>query len=463
MIATFTLHATGQKVSAELKEIERKYLIHFRRPDNYEGEFGFDWMRDNYKEICNDYEALKKEYYDAEKKEKVEIEGQEYFVPWLSMFPNQKGVKLKLEVEKIDNYQVRDDDYIELPAKAGVRFNPDTFKVSEINENTLVEVICKTPLQNDITIGVKNNKGDIVGKLNVFKNDVTYKLPITIVNVSGNNLNSNEVSAFEIQKIFSTQSFQQALIETNIKINKLDVNQEDLLSKEALSILVKEDNTEIVVANEKTLDILTEINTHYHHNSNIGVNLFILEVDRVHFRKYKSNEANYQDFDVYEEMEVNRNGNIIKKYKYICRYSEMQIDNSNGRYFVIGGGQVGESRVIPTAQNSCIVYKDYDKKESMVHEIGHLLGLSEIFKSLLSERTYNRYKQKQTLTSKEEEYVKDYEIMSKYHSFLFEMGHTDNYMDYYTPILYSKSPYKNSFYRWQWIIMQYEITNYIKK
>ena len=167
-----------------MKEIERKYLIHFRRPDNYEGEFGFDWMRDNYKEICNDYEALKKEYYDAEKKEKVEIEGQEYFVPWLSMFPNQKGVKLNLEVEKIDDYQVRDDDYIELPAKAGVSFNPDTFKVSEINQNTMVEVICETPLISDTTIEVlnKNNKR-VVGKLNVFANNEILSLDIKFVKV----------------------------------------------------------------------------------------------------------------------------------------------------------------------------------------------------------------------------------------------------------------------------------------
>lgn len=129
---------------------------------------------------------------------------------------------------------------------------------------------------------------------------------------------------------------------------------------------------------------------------------------------------------------------------------------------MIGGGQVGESRVIPTTQNSCVVYKGYDKKMSMVHEIGHLLGLSEIFLSLLNEKLYNRYKQKQILSLKEKEYVKDYEEMSKYNSFLFSEGYTDNFMDYYKPLSYSKSPIKTSFYRWQWIIMQYEITNYIK-
>ena len=25
-----------------------KFLVHFRRPDDYRGEFGFDWIRDEY-------------------------------------------------------------------------------------------------------------------------------------------------------------------------------------------------------------------------------------------------------------------------------------------------------------------------------------------------------------------------------------------------------------------------------
>ena len=71
-----TLKETGQQSIARLwvyNPNEPDFLIHFRRPETYDGEFGFDWMRDNYKEICSDYEKLKKEYYDAEKNEKVEL------------------------------------------------------------------------------------------------------------------------------------------------------------------------------------------------------------------------------------------------------------------------------------------------------------------------------------------------------------------------------------------------------
>lgn len=100
-----TLKETGQQSVAKLwvysppkSETEEalNFLIHFRRPDNYDGEFGFDWMRDDYNTVCNNYKELKKEYYDCEKNEKVELpKGKEYFVPWLSMFAKQKDTEPK--------------------------------------------------------------------------------------------------------------------------------------------------------------------------------------------------------------------------------------------------------------------------------------------------------------------------------------------------------------------------------
>ena len=190
-----TLKETGQQTIARLwvhnpnEEKEPDYLIHFRRPETYDGEFGFDWMRDNYKEICSDYEKLKKEYYDAEKNEKVELGHKEYFVPWLSIFPKQEDdklkqeVKLRIEVEVLNNYQIQDDDYIKIPSKAGIIFNPDKIKVSDINNDTTIEVICKEPLEKNICITVLDKNNIEVGKLNVIKNDITYKLNIRFIKV----------------------------------------------------------------------------------------------------------------------------------------------------------------------------------------------------------------------------------------------------------------------------------------
>ncbi len=70
--------------SAENEEETRddfKFIATLRRKENYKGEFGFDWMRGNYKDICENYEELKKEY------EQITIHNKEYFVPWLSIVP----------------------------------------------------------------------------------------------------------------------------------------------------------------------------------------------------------------------------------------------------------------------------------------------------------------------------------------------------------------------------------------
>ena len=101
-----TLKETGQQSIAQTMGftilMKPDFLIHFRRPEDYYGEFGFDWMRDDYSTICNNYEELKKEYYDCEKNEKVELlKDKEYFVPWFSMLPKQKDVKLALKLENI--------------------------------------------------------------------------------------------------------------------------------------------------------------------------------------------------------------------------------------------------------------------------------------------------------------------------------------------------------------------------
>ena len=130
-----TLKETGQQSIARLwvykpepeEKKEPNYLIHFRRPDNYKGEFGFDWMRDEYKNICYNYNELKQEYTPCQ------IQGQEYFVPWLSMFPNQENVKIALNLENIKGELSR-KDIIKIPPIVGVSFEPSIIKLKDIQK-----------------------------------------------------------------------------------------------------------------------------------------------------------------------------------------------------------------------------------------------------------------------------------------------------------------------------------------
>lgn len=472
-----TLKETGQQSIARLwvhtppeskKKEEPDYLIHFRRPEDYYGEFGFDWMRDDYSTICNNYEELKKEYYDCEKNEKVELlKDKEYFVPWFSMLPKQKDVKLALKLENIKRKLSR-KDIIKIPTTESISFEPNEIKLKNIQKKEkegkefLVTVTCSKPLTKDICIPVLNKDNKEVGKLNVAKNDVEYHLPVTIINIEGNGIESRPISASEMEKIFNEKSFQQAFIKTSVKTDTLNKSIEELLSIGAISFLDESDNedfkkaynrTERIVANENTLEILEKI----YAKPNKGVNLFILNIERIQFIKYIPNNSKFSSYDIYEELEVNRS----KIYKYICKYSNFKLESSDtGRYFMLSGGQKGQSNVIPTKKNYCIVFEGYDKRMTTIHEIGHLLGLSEIYELRISEKRYNFLKQKQNPTEEDKDYIKDYEVMSKYQYFTFKHGSTDNFVDDYIPFNRVEIS-KKSFYRWQWGVMQYEINNYI--
>ncbi|NRS89928.1 hypothetical protein HNQ02_002862, partial [Flavobacterium sp. 7E] len=155
------------------REVEETadFVVNFRRLPDYNGEFGFDWMRDNYKEICADYEKLKCEYTPEV------INDAEYFVPWISMFPNQQNVKLKLEIDlKTDT--LKDDDIIKLPSKNGISFEPNQIKALEIDGKE-IKVNCSTPLTNDVFIDLLDQDNKIIGKLNlaqIKKLGINFKL-----------------------------------------------------------------------------------------------------------------------------------------------------------------------------------------------------------------------------------------------------------------------------------------------
>lgn len=203
------------------------FSVQFERRDDYKGEFGFDWMRDNYKDICNNYEELKKEYATPT------ISGVEYFVPWLSMFPNQEGVTLKLKSTIIEG-KPKKGDILNLPAKNGIRFEPSEIKVKELVKETKgangkkeikgvdVTVFCDNALTEDTTIDLLDKYNDIVGKITLVKNNQDLVLKVKLVKVMGDEVNNTynertfrDMNVDWISKLFnnlSNECFNQALI-----------------------------------------------------------------------------------------------------------------------------------------------------------------------------------------------------------------------------------------------------------
>ena len=165
----------------------RKFTIHFRRPDKlkqkkgappYRGEYGFDWLRDEYiypvkkvaydevetpdnpefketyLELCKEPIKLRQEYLkDIEPSGKeFKPHGQDYYPAWLSIFacnvqssnanPNagstmhKDGVYLDLQLDEIDEIT---DDRTEISFKPSVpclKITPEKISISEFIKTT---------------------------------------------------------------------------------------------------------------------------------------------------------------------------------------------------------------------------------------------------------------------------------------------------------------------------------------
>ena len=221
--------ANKQEEKADLK-----FTAKFERLTTYKGEFGFDWMRENYKDICDNYEKLKKEYFPTL------IHQEEYFVPTLSMFANQEGVKLKLAINKKEGI-VSDNDIIKLPSKKGIRFEPNEIKVSEAHGKQIT-VFCDSPLSSDLLINLLDKNDKKVGVINIIKNNVNYNLNVKIVKVVRKESRERDLvgiidalNQIDLNTYLNKKSLQQALINTTINDDTiLELDGERLNNEEKL-------------------------------------------------------------------------------------------------------------------------------------------------------------------------------------------------------------------------------------
>ncbi|AFM05585.1 hypothetical protein Fleli_3255 [Bernardetia litoralis DSM 6794] len=133
-------------------------------------------MRKDYKETCLSYEELKKVY------QPTALTNQEYLIPWISMFPNQMGVKLRIEVETKEDINT---DTIEFKSVDGIKFTPNKFSLSEA-QNKEVIVECNKPLIVDTIVEIINQEEVVVGKVCFYANHNLNTLKVKFLRLKGN-------------------------------------------------------------------------------------------------------------------------------------------------------------------------------------------------------------------------------------------------------------------------------------
>ncbi|WP_435253790.1 hypothetical protein [Tenacibaculum sp. A30] len=442
-----TMEITFPKVRPALK-----FIANLRRLDNYKGEFGFDWMRDDYQTICKDYEKLKKEYT------LTKIHDEDYFVPWLSMFPQQEDIKLKLEVEILEG-TATDVDIIKLPEKEGIRFEPEQVKVNE-SESKQIKIICNSPLSNDVTIDLLDKNDEKVGAISVVKNDEDLVLKVKLVKVKGDEIDNryNEQTFSNISEHWESELF-----------NKLTNN----CFNQALIKIEKETTEEMVIdvdnyIEEGVLDVFVD------DEGKRGIPRMNKGFDK----------KLYKDF-------VTKNG------------------ENNGIIFFLSaihqkGTEAGHGYPYPRDTNYIIIVPSSvgGALETYQHELGHALGLHHVWESsniykdkILAieaeqrkiEDWFNKYKEypnktkigktNETLGQRREEYknwLNELKLEKKDRMdlsnplFTFNKSSTENIMDYMGYYIYENGERVTinnpnnliSFWKWQWKMITKEVKKY---
>ena len=429
--------------------VMKKFLVHFSRPSDYQGEYGFDWLREEYiyplVNVTHDNQSnaisaattalsrnigtLKQEYL-RDVKNPVMPHGVTYYPAWLSIFPStttaqfahgstmhRNGVSLDLRFDELET-MIADGTEIQLECpNSAVRISPASFGIGEvlsagkksrtINGKTInyyslskkVNIKCEgaaLPQHEEVKVFAKlRNQRVEVGKLMLYKNNVIPKAEIVVVNVISDPVNRATLRS-DYQFLFKHQSFNQALIRAEVSVDT------------AFDLVALNGNADV--------------------------------------RTFLTNQNTYNASRIRDEIET-----LYNKYG---RYKVPGGINGSGNkrtYLFCTTISAGNTLGICSLQqnvwgNMYVIFNSgllHD--HTIVHECGHSLSLPHVFQ----EGNLARH--------------------SFYH------GYTDNYMDYtwqqgqrISGIVYSSGQNKFdgkmfSFFKWQWDIMRTDrslITNY---
>lgn len=472
--------------------VEPKPLFHgrFCPLPTYKGEFGFDWMRDNtypahkadYASISEDFSLLESEYEIINIA--VEDKDAKYYVPWLNMFPDNKKVTGK-DVELIFSvnpcngtpiYDFEDDDYVEFVSPGGnLKVTPDKVSGLDLYNGKNIKISCINYLKSsDYIEAVYHSKtlttdGEVVGKINVLKNDKTYYVDIYVVTNYIKPIETVATVAKQIEPLkgikgiedyLNKHSLNQALIQVKLHTMYKGQGLEWPFSDAILQLVSNGRNPN--TANPK------DENEHY-----IYKHYFKGMLDN------STRQVNQATFLRYINFRFGEKFPILRREKCVLLYITT-LKSKSAR---------GSAVMLPTRNKHCIIFKTTEPSFVVYsHEIGHILGLTHSFLEkdnqgnpiLVSEEknesilnATNAYNMHQNTLSINQDYFDYYKEQKRFINQLFTDAQeikedaptlydnnairfkerlTDNIMDYSSNRLF--------YSRKQWDTMQHEVKQF---
>lgn len=451
-----------------------QYIVHFQRLSDYDGEFGFDWMRKEYlptteggQGVCVEgLDELKKIYtpfkIDLNHKDTGKPYGN-YYVPWLTMFPNHKekiGKEVRLlvtiaqEYISAEFYTNTEEEFFSFEASIPVlRVEPPKISADEAINGVKIIVYCDVPLQQDAFIEVKSSKKALVGKLNVMRNahhkDLTMNIYVIKSYLTDNPTYGKEIVDTKLTELGGLQVI------------------EDYLNKKSLNqALIQVKLIEIDPTTGKPFDwgfrkiSLVNASTEEKYKD-----MFDSSAMKVETGKY----MNYIN-DRFEKMFPP----LTKKKNILLYISSLESISAGGAAYML-----------PLNNKHCIIFRNNIKHlSSYSHEIGHTLGLAHLFSeepisieeqiSDVESKKVNRVQEKRNwFRDKASQYVNNPRLREE-HTRIFDEGityyeekleilrnnkyifikeQTENVMDY-------DLNNQKTFTKWQIKIMQAEVRRY---